>query len=274
MTIPSELERRVRSAPAPLERIHELVRVLRGPAGCPWDREQTLATLTPYLQEETYEVVEAVGATDPDGVREELGDLLFLVLLVSDAAEASGITLDSVADAVVDKLVRRHPHVFGGGPGVGSDGALRQWEELKREESSSPVAARSVLGDRPPGLPALTTAFRISEKAGAVGFQWPTTAQALDKVEEEARELRAEIDAGANPRAVEDELGDLLYAAANLARYLGIDPERALRGTIAKFSRRFRHLESALASGGRTPSDASLNEMQSLWEEAKAAETR
>jgi MazG family protein len=267
-------EERIRSVASPLDRVLALARVLREPDGCPWDREQTVETLTPYLQEETYEVVEAVAERDHGALREELGDLLFLVLLFGAAAEDSGwATIEETAEGVVEKLIRRHPHVFGAGPEVGSQGALRQWEEIKREEKTEgapPEAIPSALGDRPPGLPALTTAFRISEKAGAVGFQWPDVQGALAKLEEEVGELRAEMASGGSPRDLEREMGDLLYSAVNVARYLRIDPERALRGTIAKFQRRFRYIEARLHEQGLSPERSRLDEMDALWNEAKA----
>jgi MazG family protein len=229
-------------------------------------------SLTPYLQEETFEVVEAVGERDRAGFREEIGDLLFLVALLALAGEEKGWgTLDEVSDQVVAKLVRRHPHVFGESRQIGSQGALRQWEELKRaEKETRPEEVPSALGNRPRGLPALTTAFRISEKAGAVGFEWPDRTGALEKLEEEVRELRLELERGAAPEVLEAELGDVLYSAVNIARYLAVDPERALRGTIGKFIRRFRYIEARLHELGRTPETSSLAEMDALWDEAKA----
>jgi MazG family protein len=265
-------EARIRSTEGALNRILTLARVLREPGGCPWDRDQTVETLTPYLQEETYEVVEAVGGRDRDSYREEMGDLLFMVSFLGLVGEeTSWGTLDEIADEVVDKLVRRHPQVFGGGKPLEADDALQQWEELKRAErgeedlSSTP----STLGQRPAGLPALTTAFRISEKAGAVGFEWKEMAGALEKVEEEIRELRHEIEIEADSRTLEDELGDVLYSVVNLARYLRIDPERALRGTIAKFTRRVQYIAERLHEKGMTPEVAPLEGMDTRWNEAQ-----
>jgi MazG family protein len=270
MTDPS-LERRVREAPPGLERVLALARALRGPGGCPWDREQTVGSLTPYLQEETFEVVEAVGARDRAGFREELGDLLFLVAFFSLVAEEEGWgTLEEAAEAVVDKLVRRHPHVFGEPREIGAGGALRQWEELKRgEQDAGSGTIPSSLGKRPAGLPALTAAFRISEKAGAVGFEWPDREGALEKVEEELGELRRELGSGAPVEELEKEIGDLLYSVVNVSRYLKVDPERALRLTTLKFMRRFRYIEEQLHARGRTPETSSLEEMDALWNEAK-----
>jgi MazG family protein len=268
----SDKEARIRAPESPLERVLAIARLLREPGGCPWDREQTVDSMTPYLQEETFEVVEAVSARDREGFTEELGDLLFLVLFLAAVAEETGWgTLPEIADGVLDKLIRRHPHVFGGQGELESSGAVRQWEELKRAEHEDKAggAIPSTLGRRPAGLPALTTAFRVSEKAGAVGFQWPGVKEALGKLAEELDELRDEVDAGAATERLEDEIGDLLYATVNVARYLRIDPERALRGTVAKFLRRFRYIEEKLAERGRSPSGSDLGEMDALWNEAK-----
>jgi MazG family protein len=270
----SAKQERLRSMASPLERVLALARMLRRPDGCPWDQEQTVETLTPYLQEETFEVVEAVAGRDRPAFREELGDLLFLVLFLGAVAEDSGwCSIEEVGAGVVEKLIRRHPHVFGEGPEVGSQGALRQWEEIKRDERAEAAPAASVpsaLGDRPSGLPALTTAFRISEKAGAVGFQWPDIRGALAKLDEEIGEFREELDAEARPHDLEKEIGDILYSVVNIARYLRIDPERALRGTTSKFQRRFRYIEGRLHERGLSPERVSLDELSVLWNEAKA----
>jgi MazG family protein len=270
---PLEKEAQVRAPDAPLERVLAMARLLRGPEGCPWDGQQTLETLTPYLQEEAFEVVEAIGSGNPEAFREELGDLLFLVLFTAVVGEDQGRgTLGQVADGVIDKLVRRHPHVFAESRDLPAGDAIRQWEEIKREEIGTKGVASS-LGRRPAGLPALTTAYRVSEKAGAVGFQWPDVSGALDKLEEEMRELRREVKEGASERALEEELGDVLYSVVNLARYLRIDPERALRATTAKFMRRFAYMEERLAERGTTPSGSTLEEMDRLWNEAKRSES-
>jgi tetrapyrrole methylase family protein/MazG family protein len=262
----------IRDAGSPLERVLALARTLRGPEGCPWDREQTVASLTPYLQEETFEVVEAVAERDPAAFREELGDLLFLVSLLAVVGEETGWgELGQISDQVVEKLIRRHPHVFAGGESLETEGALRQWEEIKRAETKrkEPEGPPSALGRRPAGLPALTTAYRISEKAGAVGFEWPAVAGAMEKVEEEIGELRAAVEGGASEERMEQELGDVLYAVVNVARYLAIDPERALRATIARFIRRFQYIEKRLAEKGTTPERSTLAEMDGYWNEAK-----
>ena len=273
---PHEKRDHVRGPASPLDRILAVARLLRSPGGCPWDMEQTVETLTPYLQEETFEVVEAVAERDRPAFQEELGDLLFLVLFLGTVAEDTGWgTLREAADGVVEKLIRRHPHVFGEGSGLETEGALRQWEEIKRAEKKAGAEENEVptaLGRRPAGLPALTTAFRLSEKAGAVGFQWPTTADAFRKLREETEEVHEELVGEARPEELEREIGDLLYSVVNLARYLRIDPERALRGTNAKFTRRFRYVERKLHERGRTPETSTLEEMDALWNEAKTEE--
>lgn len=272
----SAKERRIRDQADPLARIRELARVLQGPGGCPWDAEQTVESLTPYLQEEAFEVLEAIAEKDDAGFVEEMGDLFFLLCLLTTVAEAEGRgTLDAMAEGVVDKLVRRHPHVFGTGGPVGADGALQQWEELKRAErgGKEPEAVPTALGKRPAGLPALTTAFRISEKAAAVGFRWEDPGQNVEKVAEELGELRGELDRGTpDPERLEEELGDLLYATANLARHLSIDPERALRSSTAKFVRRFQRVEALLHEQGESPERSDLATMDTLWQQAKREE--
>jgi ATP diphosphatase len=258
-----------------------LVRRLRGPNGCPWDREQTLRTLTPYLVEEAYEVIDAIERDDGAAIGEELGDLVFLVLFcIEMGREAERAGVDSVLLGHVRKMIGRHPHVFGGSDPIGAGAAARQWEELKQEETGTQLPAssgqsperRSVVSGRLPSLPALTAAYRVQEKAAAVGFDWSEVSGALDKLEEEIKELRAAIAAGPDDPARREELGDLLFALVNVARRLRIDPEAALRGSTAKFIRRFQYIESRLEAAGTRPAATSLAEMDRLWEEAKARE--
>lgn len=269
---PQDKAQRIREAGPPLERVRALAQLLTSPGGCPWDQEQTVESLTPYLQEEMFEVVEAVSEGSPEGYREELGDLLFLIMLLGTVGERSRWgSLDAACDGVVEKLIRRHPHVFGAGDEIGSEGALRQWEELKRDEQEAAGSeAPSALGNRPKGLPALTTAFRISEKAGAVGFEWPNVAEAMKKIDEEAGELREELEGEARTEQLESEIGDLLFSVVNVARYLRIDPERALRSTTRKFTQRFRYVEGRLREEGLTPERSDLPTMDRLWDEAKS----
>ncbi|HQR31006.1 MAG TPA: nucleoside triphosphate pyrophosphohydrolase [Anaeromyxobacteraceae bacterium] len=270
-----------------VERLLAVMARLRGPDGCPWDREQTLSTLRPYVLEETYEVLEAIDAGDPAAHREELGDLLLQIVFQARIAEEEGrFDFAGVADAISEKLLSRHPHVFG--PGAtspdsrpdpagstvrDSDGVLRQWAALKKRENEAKGRGKSVLEGVPRELPALARAERLTEKASRVGFDWPDAAGARAKVAEELEEVDEAI-AGGDRARIEDELGDLLFAVANLARKLGIAPEEALRGTLAKFVARFEHVETELARRGVPHGGASLAEMDRLWEEAKALPAR
>jgi MazG family protein len=270
-----------------VERLLSIMARLRGPDGCPWDREQTLATLRPYVLEETYEVLEAIDAGDPAAHREELGDLLLQIVFQARLAEEEGLfDFAGVADAISEKLLSRHPHVFGAGarsadarpdpdaPEVrDADGVLRQWAALKKKENEAKGRGKSVLEGVPRELPALARAERLTEKASRVGFDWPDAAGARAKVAEELGELDEAIGSGDRAR-MEDELGDLLFATANLARKLSIPPEEALRGTLGKFISRFEYVEEALARRGVPHGGATLEEMDILWEEAKAVSRR
>src|SRR5512140_1426871 len=238
----------------------DVLRRLRGENGCPWDREQTLGTLTPYIIEEAYEIVDAVAADRPDDIAEELGDTLFLLVFCADVlADRSPHTLDSLCLATSEKLKRRHPHVFGDANVTTAGASQRQWQEIKQEEQQS----RSLLGKMPAGLPALTAAFRTQEKAASVGFDWPAVEPVVAKIEEELAEAHAEL---------ARELGDLLFAVANLARHVKVDPERELRATVGRFRARFQHVEDRLKERGSHPTQATLAEMDALWDEAKALE--
>lgn len=255
-----------------------LVRRLRAPNGCPWDREQTLRTMTPYIIEEAYEVMDAIERDDSAGLRDELGDLIFLLLFCAEVGREEGrFAIDELLDHHLRKMIGRHPHVFGEASRLGAGAAAQQWEELKQDEGGG--ERRSVVDGRLPALPALTAAYRVQEKAAAVGFDWEDLRGVLDKIEEEVAELRAEIDRASSSTAApapddrrRAELGDLLFALVNLARRLRIDPESALRATTARFMRRFRYIEERLAAAGTRPSQSSLAEMDRLWEEAKARE--
>ena len=253
----------------------ELVAVLhrlRSPGGCPWDAEQTHETLRPYLLEEAYEVLEAIDEGDDAEFRDELGDLLFQTVFHARMAEEQGLfVFDDVANAMADKLVRRHPHVFGD-EAAKPDGVAQKarWEDIKAAERVA-RAQHGVLDDVPVGLPALARAAKLTRRAARVGFDWPSTDEVFDKLHEEVAELRAEIAAGDLDKA-RDEMGDLLFVVANLARKLGVEPEDALRGANAKFVRRFGFIEAELARDGRTPEQSDLAEMDGLWDAAKAAE--
>jgi tetrapyrrole methylase family protein/MazG family protein len=251
------------------EQFEELARImeaLRGPDGCPWDREQTRASVTPYLIEETYEVVEALDAGDPRAIREELGDLLFQIVFHAQLAREQGeFTLNDVIEEIARKMVHRHPHVFGEAKAKDAEEVLSRWEAQKLREKGG---RESVLEGVPRHLPALLRAHRIQEKAGRVGFDWKDTLGVLEKVEEEIREFRLAL-ADGRSAVIEEEIGDLFFALVNLARFVKINPEDALRKTIGKFIHRFRHIEQQAAKQGKAVGDLTIEEMDALWEEAK-----
>lgn len=245
-------------------------RRLRGPEGCPWDREQTLESMTPYLVEEAVESGEAIGSGDVDHTVEELGDLGFLALFCLElGGEKGGPGIAEGFERAAAKLIRRHPHVYGGDAVKDGGAAYRQWQEIKQGEKAGADGQASLLGEQPKGLPALVAAYRIQEKAGAVGFDWPDLSGPLEKVHEELRELEQELGRDTDP-ALAREVGDLLFAVVNLARHLTIDPERELRAASRRFRDRFQHIERALNAQGRHPGEATLEELDALWEEAKA----
>lgn len=266
-------------------RLVEIMRTLRSPRGCAWDREQTVASLRPFVLEEAWEVVEAMDRDDRGALCEELGDLLLEAVFVAQiCAEDGDFTIADAAEAVTAKLVRRHPHVFGGGGAAGgSDGAARrdlspaevkrQWERIKREERAGDRGGRAGLLDGiPAALPALLRASRLGARAANVGFDWDQAGQVVDKADEELAELRGAIAEG-DPARIEEELGDLLFTVANAARKLRVDPESALRAANAKFTRRFRAVEQRLEDRGRTLHDASPDELEREWQAVKAADT-
>ncbi|MBW5449037.1 nucleoside triphosphate pyrophosphohydrolase [Cohnella sp. CFH 77786] len=253
------------------ERLHEIVGILRSPEGCPWDREQTHQSIRKNFIEETYEAVEALDNDDPDGMKEEFGDVLLQVLLHSQMEEEAG-TFDvfDVLAELNDKLIFRHPHVFGGENAEDAEEALRNWEQMKAEEKRRKgVPERtSVLDGIPKDLPALPRAYKLQKKAAGVGFDWPDLEGVFDKIEEELAELR-EAAAGESPERKIDELGDLLFAVVNAARFLKADPEEALAGTNRKFSSRFAYIEERLRISGKTFDETDLLEMEEWWQEAK-----
>ena len=260
---------------AGIDRLLAVMARLRDPErGCPWDIEQTFATIAPYTVEEAYEVADAIERNDMADLREELGDLLLQVVFHARMAEEAGaFDFEAVAATIADKMIRRHPHVFGDVVHADVAEQTAAWESLKAQERAGKGRDASVLDDVPVGLPALTRALKLTKRAGRVGFDWPSVREVLDKLDEEVAELTAEIEAGDVEKA-RDELGDLLFVCANLARKLDVDPEAALRGTNAKFVRRFTAIERGLAEGGRRPEQASLEEMEALWAAAKVAEKR
>jgi MazG family protein len=254
----------------------EIVRRLRAPGGCPWDREQTPATLRPYVIEEAYEVVDAIDAEDPAALCDELGDLLLQVVLhAAIAAESGRFTIEDVIAGLIAKMVRRHPHVFG--DVVVSDAAevVRNWTRIKAEErrAADTEGPTSALGSLPRELPALHAADRTGEKAARVGFDWPAPAGALAKAREELDELEQAL-AGGDAAAIEHELGDALFALASTGRLAGQSAEMALRAALARFGARFRRMEAALRAQGREVHGASPTELDAFWEAAKAAESK
>jgi len=242
------------------------MQILRAPGGCPWDREQSFDTIKPYLLEETYEVMDAIDARDFDGLAEELGDLMLQsVFFAQMAAEEGRFDITDSLDAINSKLVRRHPHVFADGEAKTSDDVLRRWDEIKATEKPKP---KGLLAGVPRSLPALVEAEKIAKRAAGAGFDWENVEQVLDKLREELAELDG-ARSGADASAVEDEVGDLLFVIVNIARFLKVDPEQALRKTNAKFRRRFAHVEDGLASAGKTPESSTIDEMEALWQSAK-----
>jgi tetrapyrrole methylase family protein/MazG family protein/ATP diphosphatase len=239
--------------------------------GCPWDLEQSFASIAPYTIEEAYEVADAIARNDLGDLKEELGDLLLQVVFHARMAEESGaFDFADVARAINAKMIRRHPHVFGDAEARDAAEQTRAWEAIKAEErAAKPAERRSLLDDVAITLPALTRATKLSKRAATVGFVWPSIHEVMDKLHEEVAELQVELDGGDLEKA-RAELGDVLFVCANIARELEIDPEEALRATNAKFTRRFRHIEARLAEAGKTPADSDLAEMDRLWTEAKA----
>ncbi len=252
------------------DRLVEIMRRLRGPGGCPWDAEQTHESLKRYLLEESYEVIEAIDKNDPEHLKEELGDLMLQPVFHAVIAEEKGeFTLDEVLQTICDKLVLRHPHVFGDQIVKTADEQVENWERIKKLEKGE--ERKSALSGVPPHLPALMKAQKITEKAARVGFDWEHTDQVYAKVLEELHEFEETMVLGDEER-MEAELGDLLFAIVNLGRFLSLNHEEALRKTIERFSRRFSHIEETLHARGVHMKDASLEEMESLWKEAKNME--
>lgn len=263
--MPPSSEPKLSAGPG-FERLVEIMARLRSPGGCPWDREQTFDTIKPYLLEETYEVLDAIDARDFEGLAEELGDLLLQsVFFAQMASEEGRFDIADSLEAINSKLIRRHPHVFGDGDAKTPDDVKRRWDEIKAAEKPRP---KGLLSGVPRSLPALVEAQQIASRAAGAGFDWENVDQVFDKLDEERAELQA---ARTDPRAsaVEEEIGDLLFVIVNIARFLKVDPEQALRKTNAKFRRRFAHVENGLEAAGKTLREASMEEMESLWQEAK-----
>lgn len=261
-----------------IHRLIEIMAALRHPvSGCPWDKEQNFSTIAPYTIEEAYEVADAIARKDLSDLRDELGDLLLQVAYHARMAEEEGaFAFGDVVEAITTKLIRRHPHVFGDEDARAAGAAKGFWEKIKAEEKrerarQTPGAKPAgVLDGVPAGLPAMARAVKLQAKASTVGFDWNDPKAVLAKLREEMNEIEAEIERSpVETDRIEDEIGDLLFAVANLARHLKIDPDQALRRTNAKFIERFAHIEAALAAVGRRPAEASLDEMERLWQEAK-----
>jgi nucleoside triphosphate diphosphatase len=268
-----------------ITRLLEIMAALRTPGtGCPWDLEQDFASITPYTLEEAYEVVDAIERGDLADLRDELGDLLLQVVFHARMAEEQGaFAFGDVVEAITRKLIRRHPHVFGSTRELSPEEVKSLWDSIKAEEKADRKAERAkmglspeahevgFLGGIPKALPALTRAQKLTTKAAKVGFDWPDASQVIEKIHEELDEVKEAASSNDRDR-IEDEIGDLLFSVTNLARHFGIDPERALRRTNAKFERRFRSVEQGLGKQDRSLNDASLEEMDRLWVEAKMAE--
>ncbi len=257
-----------------IDRLVAIMDRLRDPGGCPWDREQTLHSLAPYFLEEAYEVVDAISGDQPAKLCEELGDLLLQIVFVTRIArEKDWFDLDDVCESISEKMVRRHPHVFGDREVADSTEVLQNWEEIKRDERSG-TDSSSVLDGVPNSLPALLKAYRMTEKAAAVGFDWRKPTDVMVKMHEEMAEIEEELvkgEASANER-VRAEMGDVLFVMANLARHLQVEPETALQGTNATFMRRFKAMEQLAEAKGRDFRDMDLAEQDGLWKEVKEAE--
>jgi MazG family protein len=258
------------------------MRTLRSPHGCPWDREQTLSSLRPYVLEETYELLEALDRGDVAALREELGDFLYEAVFLAQIAEEEGqFSISDAVQAITDKLVRRHPHVFtpDGRPladarnEMTADDVVQKWEDLKADERKAAGALeKTILSGVPKALPSLLRAYELGSRAASVGFDWDTPDDVIAKIEEEVAEIRAAAEQERDPSRVEEELGDMLFALTNLARKLGVEPEAALRVANDKFQRRFEQIERVARSRGQHLKDLTLDQMEALWLASKAAE--
>lgn len=259
----------------PIDRLLDIMAILRDPVrGCAWDKEQTFATIAPFTIEEAYEVADAIEHGDMAALKDELGDLLFQVVFHAQMAQdQNAFGFDDVASAISDKMVRRHPHVFADADDRDADGQVVAWEATKAEERAA-KGHESVLDGVARALPPMTRALKLQNRAARVGFDWAEPSDVLAKIDEEVSEITHEISIDAPAERLEDEMGDVLFACVNLARKLKIDPEQALKRANAKFDRRFRHIENELNKAGRQPQDATLDEMEALWVQAKLNERK
>ncbi len=250
----------------PLYLLEEIAAILRAENGCAWDREQTSKSLKPYLIEEAYEVYDAIENENQENLKEELGDLLYQVYAHAQIAREEGrFTIDDVAGGIVEKLIRRHPHVFGEDTAASADEVLVKWEKIKQQEKSS---RESVLDGVPKSLPALLKAFRVQQKASHIGFDWEEVGSVVGKLDEEVAEFKEAIASGDHQK-IEEETGDILFTLVNLSRFIKVNPEEALQRTVDKFMNRFKYVEQAAAKAGRRLEEMSLDEMDDLWNEAK-----
>jgi MazG family protein len=256
-----------------IERLLEIMARLRNPkGGCPWDLEQTFSTIAPYTLEEAYEVADAISRHDMDGLKDELGDLLFQVVFHAQMAKDAGLfAFGDVVASISDKMVRRHPHVFGDAKVASSAEQTTAWEDHKAKERAKQPGAGALDGV-PLALPALLRAIKLQKRAAQVGFDWKDATPILEKLNEEISELIAEMKSGAPAEKINDEFGDILFVCVNLARHLQVDPETALRSTNDKFVRRFKRVEEILARRGKTAAQSTLDEMDALWTEVKREE--
>jgi MazG family protein len=268
--------------PKSIDDLLAVMAALRTPkSGCPWDLEQTFATIAPYTIEEAYEVADAITRLDLAALKDELGDLLLQVVYHARMAEEeNAFSFADVVDSITRKMLRRHPHVFGTEAERAAGATPGFWDRIKAAERPEQKESESLLDQVPVGLPGLTRAVKLQNKAAKVGFDWPNLKPVFEKLKEEIGELEDAIGAQSNERTqrdaagIEEEFGDLLFVVANIARHLAIDPESALRAANEKFIRRFRHIEARLAAGGRTPAQSTLAEMDTLWNEAKLEDKR
>ena len=273
------MERTPRSTGDKFERLVEIMATLRGPNGCPWDKQQDFSSLKPMLVEEVYEVLEAVENGDFDGISEELGDLLLHIVFNAHLGKEAGrFDINTVIDKISDKLLRRHPHVFGSESASTAEEVIKNWETIKAQEKAQKLKSRtpeqrSLLEGIPSKLPAIHEAHQISSRAARVGFDWPDVDGIFDKLQEEVGELKAVIATGGDGdrrERLEDEIGDMLFVIVNIARYLKIDSESALKRANRKFKSRFQYMEAELAKQGKTLEQTPLDEMEALWQKAKS----
>ncbi|MDI6728002.1 MAG: nucleoside triphosphate pyrophosphohydrolase [Thermodesulfovibrionales bacterium] len=248
------------------QKLLDIMSALRSENGCPWDKEQTRESLKPFLIEETYEVLEALDEDDPEKIKEELGDLLFQIVFHCQMAKERGeFDIDDVIKKISDKMIARHPHVFGEEKFETSEEVVKQWEERKREEGK---LMESILEGIPKELPSLLRAQRLQARAARVGFDWKRVEDVMEKLDEELKEFGAALKSKSQ-KEIEDELGDVFFVLVNVSRFVGVNPEDALRKTISKFISRFRYIEMKAADAGKRLSDMTLEEMDALWDEAK-----